>query len=121
MPARLVVDNLVVMSCCFEDEGNSFADPVLENLESGEAFVPAIWPDCPSPWNRRLPNGCPERLFRSRESMGSPPTTPLLLLHEPSTVTDIPLKKQGRTENSPTLPFYSFFDMLKEVVEEHEK
>jgi predicted nucleic acid-binding protein len=44
MPARFVVDNSVVMSWCFEDEGNSHAEAVLESLESGEAFVPAIWP-----------------------------------------------------------------------------
>jgi predicted nucleic acid-binding protein len=44
MPARFVVDNSVVMSWCFEDEGNSYAEAVLESLERGEAFVPAIWP-----------------------------------------------------------------------------
>jgi len=44
MPARFVVDNSVVMSWCFEDEGNRYAEAVLESLESAEAFVPAIWP-----------------------------------------------------------------------------
>ena len=44
MPTRFVVDNSVVMSWCFEDEGNSYAEAVLESLEAGEAFVPAIWP-----------------------------------------------------------------------------
>jgi len=44
MPARFVVDNSVVMSWCFEDEGNIYADAVLESLESREAFVPTIWP-----------------------------------------------------------------------------
>lgn len=44
MSTRFVVDNSVVMAWCFEDEGNSYADTVLESLESGEAFVPAIWP-----------------------------------------------------------------------------
>lgn len=44
MPARFVVDNSVVMSWCFEDEGNSYADAVLDSLEAGEAFVPTIWP-----------------------------------------------------------------------------
>ena len=44
MPARFVVDNSVVMSWCFEDEGNSYAEVVLESLEFAEAFVPAIWP-----------------------------------------------------------------------------
>jgi predicted nucleic acid-binding protein len=32
------------MSWCFEDEGSSYAQVVLESLEGGEAFVPAIWP-----------------------------------------------------------------------------
>ena len=44
MSSRFVIDNSVVMSWCFEDEGNSYAEDVLESLESGEAFVPAIWP-----------------------------------------------------------------------------
>jgi len=44
MSARFVVDNSVVMSWCFEDEGNGYAEAVLESLEAGEAFVPAIWP-----------------------------------------------------------------------------
>lgn len=34
MPARFVIDNSIVMSWCFEDEGNRYA----------EAVVPAIWP-----------------------------------------------------------------------------
>jgi predicted nucleic acid-binding protein len=44
MSARFVVHNSVVMSWCFDDEGNSYAEAVLESLEAGEAFVPAIWP-----------------------------------------------------------------------------
>jgi predicted nucleic acid-binding protein len=44
MTARFVVDNSVVMSWCFEDEGSSYAEAVLESLETGESFVPAIWP-----------------------------------------------------------------------------
>ncbi|MCL4486473.1 MAG: type II toxin-antitoxin system VapC family toxin [Nitrospirae bacterium] len=32
------------MAWCFEDERNEYADSVLECLEAGEAFVPAIWP-----------------------------------------------------------------------------
>jgi hypothetical protein len=35
MPARFVVDNSVVMSWCFEDEGNGYGEAVLESLESG--------------------------------------------------------------------------------------
>jgi predicted nucleic acid-binding protein len=44
MCARFVVDNSVVMSWCFQDEGNDYADSILESLESGHAFVPAVWP-----------------------------------------------------------------------------
>jgi len=44
MPARFVVDNSVVMAWCFEDEGDGYAEAVLESLDSAEAFVPAIWP-----------------------------------------------------------------------------
>ena len=44
MSARFVVDNSVVMSWCFEDEGNNYAEAVLESLGAGKAFVPAIWP-----------------------------------------------------------------------------
>ncbi|PWB76788.1 MAG: VapC toxin family PIN domain ribonuclease [Candidatus Methylomirabilota bacterium] len=44
MPTRFVVDTSVVMAWCFQDAGNRYADTVLESLETGEAFVPAIWP-----------------------------------------------------------------------------
>jgi predicted nucleic acid-binding protein len=44
MSSRFVVDNSVVMSWCFEDEGDTYAEDVLESLEAAEAFVPAIWP-----------------------------------------------------------------------------
>lgn len=44
MPARFVVDTSVVMSWCFEEEGDDYAEAVLESLESAEAFVPAVWP-----------------------------------------------------------------------------
>jgi predicted nucleic acid-binding protein len=44
MSTRFVVDNSVVMSWCFEDEGDGYAEAVLESLYTGEAFVPAIWP-----------------------------------------------------------------------------
>ncbi|MGC8493839.1 MAG: type II toxin-antitoxin system VapC family toxin [Syntrophobacteraceae bacterium] len=42
--SRFVIDNSVVMSWCFEDERNSYAETVLESLETAEAIVPAIWP-----------------------------------------------------------------------------
>ena len=44
MSVRFVVDTSVVMAWCFEDEGNGYAETVLESLESAEAFAPAIWP-----------------------------------------------------------------------------
>lgn len=44
MSSMFIIDNSVVMSWCFKDEGNSYAEAVLESLETGEAFVPAIWP-----------------------------------------------------------------------------
>lgn len=44
MEAIFVVDNSVVMSWCFKDEANSYADAVLEQLILSRALVPAIWP-----------------------------------------------------------------------------
>ena len=44
MPTRFVVDNSVVMEWCFQNEGNHYAEAVLESLEASEAVVPAIWP-----------------------------------------------------------------------------
>lgn len=44
MTAELVIDNSVVMSWCFADEDNSYADQVLTALETLTAAVPAIWP-----------------------------------------------------------------------------
>ena len=44
MPGRFVIDASVVMAWCFEDEGDSYADAVLESLEDGEALAPAVWP-----------------------------------------------------------------------------
>lgn len=35
MSARFVVDNSVVMGGCFENEGNRYAEAVLESLETG--------------------------------------------------------------------------------------
>jgi predicted nucleic acid-binding protein len=45
MPLRykFILDNSVVMAWCFNDETDSYADLVLENLEFSEAFVPTIW------------------------------------------------------------------------------
>lgn len=43
-PVQFVVDNSVVMSWCFEDEGNSYADAVLESLEFVQGLASAAWP-----------------------------------------------------------------------------
>ena len=44
MMADFVVDNSVVMSWCFQDEGGEYADKILSRLESAQAFVPSVWP-----------------------------------------------------------------------------
>ena len=44
MSVSFVVDNSVVMSWCFQDETNQYADTVLERLAEVTAFVPSIWP-----------------------------------------------------------------------------
>lgn len=41
---RFVVDNSIVMSWCFQDEADPYADSVLEALTESLAVVPAIWP-----------------------------------------------------------------------------
>ena len=44
MGQDLVIDNSVVMAWCFQDEANPYAESILDRLEQGTAFVPAIWP-----------------------------------------------------------------------------
>ena len=44
MSVQFVVDNSIVLSWCFEDEKNRYAEAVLESLVESEALVPAIWP-----------------------------------------------------------------------------
>ena len=44
MSESFVVDNSVVMSWCFRDETNQYADAVLDCLSEATAFVPSIWP-----------------------------------------------------------------------------
>ena len=39
-----VVDNSVVMSWCFKDETNRYADAVLDKLSESTAIAPSIWP-----------------------------------------------------------------------------
>ena len=43
MSESFVLDNSVVMSWCFEDEENQYADAVLDRLSEATAFVPSIW------------------------------------------------------------------------------
>ncbi len=44
MGKQFVVDNSIVMTWCFRDEANSYADAVLNSLTESIAVVPAIWP-----------------------------------------------------------------------------
>lgn len=44
MSDRFVIDNSIVMTWCFVDEANQYADAVLEHLAEAIAFVPTIWP-----------------------------------------------------------------------------
>lgn len=44
MSESFVIDNSVVMSWCFKDETNQYADAVLDHLLESTALVPSIWP-----------------------------------------------------------------------------
>ena len=44
MTEQFVVDNSVVMSWCFKDETNNYADKILDRLTESAAVVPSIWP-----------------------------------------------------------------------------
>jgi len=44
MDEIFVIDNFVVMSWCFRDESNDYADIVLDNLQKSTAVVPPVWP-----------------------------------------------------------------------------
>ena len=44
MHSHFVIDNSVVMSWCFKDETNTYADAVLHRLSEATAYVPSIWP-----------------------------------------------------------------------------
>ena len=41
---KFIVDNSVVMSCCFEDEQTAHSQRILKNLKMMEALVPSLWP-----------------------------------------------------------------------------
>ena len=44
MTTHFVIDNSVVMSWCFIDETNKYADAILHRLTKATAYVPSIWP-----------------------------------------------------------------------------
>jgi len=44
MVEHFVVDNSVVMSWCFKEETNNYANIVLNRLTEAAAVVPSIWP-----------------------------------------------------------------------------
>lgn len=44
MSDDFVIDASVVMSWCFRDEINGYAEMALEKLEANTAFAPSIWP-----------------------------------------------------------------------------
>ncbi|MCD4763314.1 MAG: type II toxin-antitoxin system VapC family toxin [Desulfobacterales bacterium] len=44
MNESFVIDNSVVMTWCFKDEANQYADSILDSLEGFTAVVPSIWP-----------------------------------------------------------------------------
>ena len=44
MSESFVIDNSVVISWCFKDETNQYADAVLDRLLESTALVPSIWP-----------------------------------------------------------------------------
>jgi len=41
---RFVIDNSIVMSWCFKDEANTYADAILDRLAEATALVPTTWP-----------------------------------------------------------------------------
>lgn len=44
MSRRFVLDSSVALAWCFEDEGSSAVDQILDSMDSDEAIVPATWP-----------------------------------------------------------------------------
>jgi predicted nucleic acid-binding protein len=44
MGRSFVVDNSIVMTWCFKDEADPYADAVLKSLMENQAIVPAFWP-----------------------------------------------------------------------------
>ena len=44
MNPSFVVDNSIIMTWCFQDEANQYADAVLNSMTDAAAIVPVIWP-----------------------------------------------------------------------------
>ncbi len=44
MNPSFVVDNSIVITWCFQDEANDYADAVLNSLTDAAAIVPSVWP-----------------------------------------------------------------------------
>jgi predicted nucleic acid-binding protein len=44
MKKSFVLDNSIVMSWCFKDQADPYADTVLKWLPNAKAFVPSVWP-----------------------------------------------------------------------------
>jgi predicted nucleic acid-binding protein len=44
MEPKFVVDNSIVMTWCFQDEVDPYAEGVLDCLSKASAVVPALWP-----------------------------------------------------------------------------
>lgn len=44
MNPSFVVDNSIVMTWCFQDQANDYADAVLNSMTDNVAIVPSVWP-----------------------------------------------------------------------------
>jgi len=44
MENGFIVDNSVVMSWCFKEQANPYADSILERFKEAVAYVPPVWP-----------------------------------------------------------------------------
>ncbi len=43
-PSQFVLDASIALAWGFEDGGGDYVDAVLDSLDTGKAFVPAVWP-----------------------------------------------------------------------------
>ncbi len=44
MNGRFVIDNSIILTWCFGDQADAYADTVLDSLTAAGAVVPAVWP-----------------------------------------------------------------------------